>query len=230
MALPCLSLRYFAIISRYLLIFRPPMSFASFPQIADSLVAIGQYASQRQWCAATGGNFSARLDSESIAITASGIDKGRLTPEDILRVDLAGRPINSTRKPSDETLLHLALYALDPTINAVLHTHSVASTVLSKFIQEPMLRLHNYEMLKPLRGVTTHDTTIEVPIVNNTQDMYALADEVKKHWDPEKLGYAVLVRGHGCYFWGGDLQEAQRHLETYEFLFACELELLKLCR
>ena len=85
----------------------------------------------RGWCPATGGNFSVRLESNLCAITASGVNKARLTETDFLLVELSGKVYPDTRKPSAETLLHTTLYSLDPKIRAVLHTHTVAATVLS---------------------------------------------------------------------------------------------------
>jgi methylthioribulose-1-phosphate dehydratase len=196
--------------------------------IAQELIAIARYAAMRHWCPATGGNFSARIDNKLMAITASGGDKGELTVDDILTVDLSGNVIRSERKSSAETLLHAALYELDSTINAVLHVHTVPNTVLSRYHTQHTLALHHYEMFKPLRGITTHDMTLEIPIFDNTQDMQALAQELKNRWSTFKNCYCFLVRGHGCYAWGNSISEAKRHLEALEFLFACELETLKL--
>ncbi|MFI4955573.1 MAG: methylthioribulose 1-phosphate dehydratase [Gammaproteobacteria bacterium] len=197
---------------------------------STELINIASYATGRGWCPATGGNFSTRLAQDKVAITASGADKGNLTAEDILTVDLNGNVLNSTRKPSDETLLHLAMYKLDPEINAVLHVHTVANTVLSRYVKQSMLSLQDYEMLKPFRGVTTHQTTIEIPILDNSQDMTVLATQISSQYSSLKNCYGFLVRGHGCYVWGNSIVDAKRHLETLEFLLTCELELLKLTK
>jgi methylthioribulose-1-phosphate dehydratase len=190
---------------------------------AQELIDIARYATERHWCPATGGNFSARLSADNVAITASGADKGNLDVADILTVDLNGQVLNSTRKSSAETLLHLALYKLDPEINSVLHVHTVANTVLSMHTQEPTLILRNYEMLKPFRGVTTHQTAIKIPIFDNSQDMNILAQDISSIYSELENCYAFLVRGHGCYAWGNSIQEAKRHLEALEFLLSCEL-------
>ena len=196
--------------------------------VTTELIQIAAFATQRGWCPATGGNFSCRVTADTVAITASGADKGNLQAEDILLVDLQGQVKNSVRKSSAETLLHLAMYQLDPEIQAVLHVHTVANTVLSKYIQHPMLQLQNYEMLKPFRGVDTHQTTIDIPILDNSQDMTVLAAEITRLYPTLKNCYGFLVRAHGCYVWGKNIQEAKRHLEAFEFLLSCELELLRL--
>lgn len=196
----------------------------------QELIDIARYAAERHWCPATGGNFSMRLDEQHMAITASGGDKGKLQPQDILTADLTGKVVNSDRIPSAETLLHAALYQLDPMIGAVLHVHTLPNTVLSKYTKGDVLVLHNYEMFKPLRGNITHDMTLSIPIFDNTQDMRALAATLKNAWLTFKNCYGFLVRGHGCYSWGNNIPEAKRHLEALEFLFACELEIIRLSK
>jgi methylthioribulose-1-phosphate dehydratase len=74
-------------------------------------------------------------------------------------------------------------------------------------------------MLKGLAGVTTHETRVRIPIFDNTQDMPALAQAVAAKFGEGAPGTAFLVRGHGLYTWGRDLDEARRHVEILEFLF-----------
>lgn len=198
--------------------------------LTHSIVEAGRWIDSQGWCPATGGNFSARIDASSAWVTASGRHKGELTPYDLLRVDSHGQVINSELKPSAETLLHTSLYALDANIGAVLHTHSVASTVLSRLEASNTLALHGYEMQKSLSGNSTHDATVAIHIFNNTQDMQALAQQLKNTWAKSPLQWGFLVRGHGLYAWGKDMVEARRHLEGLEFLFACERDMMLLKR
>jgi methylthioribulose-1-phosphate dehydratase len=68
---------------------------------------------------------------------------------------------------------------------------------------------------------------IDVPVLSNTQDMPALAAEVEALLDRQPL-WGYLIDGHGLYAWGRTMAEARRHLEAFEFLFACELDLRRL--
>lgn len=198
--------------------------------LTHSIVEAGRWIDAQGWCPATGGNFSARIDSASAWVTASGRHKGELTPYDLLKVNLEGQPIDSVLKPSAETLLHTALYALDENIGAVLHTHSVASTVLSRLEVSDSLSLSGYEMQKSLAGNQTHDATIAIHVFENTQDMQTLAQQLKEVWAGTPLQWGFLVRGHGLYAWGRDMAEARRHLEGLEFLFACERDMMLINR
>lgn len=195
---------------------------------AQQIIDAGRWIDAQGWCPATGGNFSVRLGAESALITASGCHKGHLRAEQLLQVDLDGQPQASLLKPSAETLLHTRLYALDANIGAVLHTHSVASTVLSRLEAGDWLTISGYEMQKSLSGNHTHDASIRIAILDNAQDMQALAAELSQRWQDTALQWSFLVRGHGLYTWGHDMSEARRHLEGLEFLFACELEMRRL--
>ncbi|MBU2966072.1 methylthioribulose 1-phosphate dehydratase [Amphritea sp. 2_MG-2023] len=196
--------------------------------LSAALIDAGGWIDRQGWCPATGGNFSARLDGERALVTASGRHKGRLIMEDLLTVDLQGSPVDSDLKPSAETLLHTRLYQLDKQIGAVLHTHSVASTVLSRMVTGEWLTISGYEMQKSLAGNTSHEPAIQLAVFDNTQDMQSLAAQLAARWQQSPLSWGFLVRGHGLYAWGKDIAEARRHLEGLEFLFACELEMRRL--
>ncbi len=192
--------------------------------LAQQLVETCHFFGQRQWCPATGGNFSARVDAEHCLITRSGCDKARLVVDDLITCNFDGEAINTAHKPSAETALHTRLYQLDDRIGAVLHTHSVNSTVLSR-LAEDALTLSGFEMQKSLSGNQTHDEPISVAVFDNTQDIPALARQVARQYNNGKLNQpGLLVRGHGLYAWGLDVDEARRHIEGFEFLFACMLQ------
>jgi len=126
---------------------------------------VGRFLFERGWCPATSGNYSCRLNKELIAITVSGHPKDELTQEDVIVMNMMGNILESTKKPSSETPLHILLYQMDDNIEAVLHTHSVNATVLSRlYAQQLKLKLENYEVLKAFHRITTHDTQEIVPI------------------------------------------------------------------
>lgn len=200
-------------------------------QAETVLIHLGQWIDTRQWCPATGGNFSHRLDEDTVLITRSGCHKGTLTPADLLTVSLDGEPTTTAEplgKPSAETLLHTTIYQQDPTAKVVLHTHSVNSTVLSRITSGQWLTISGFEMQKALTGNTSHEHTIRLAIVDNDQDMMRLAQVVQKRWADSPLQWGFLVRGHGLYSWGDSPETARQHLEGLEFLFACVLDMKKL--
>ena len=194
---------------------------------ALELVETTRELAQRGWTPATSSNFSMRLDDKHAAITVSGRDKGRLTEADIMVVDLHGQPVATSQKPSAETLLHTHLYARYPDIACVLHTHSINQTLSSRiYAEQGFIRFDGYELIKAFRGQTTHETHYDLPIFPNTQDMTELAAQVEARLDQGPL-WGYLINGHGLYAWGRDMTEARRHLEAFDFLINCELEMRK---
>jgi methylthioribulose-1-phosphate dehydratase len=193
-----------------------------FPAVARDLAAIGRRFYQRGWVLGTSGNFSAVLSPSplTLAITASSVHKGTLRPGHLLRVDARGAVVGKQRMgPSAETLLHLEIVRRRGA-RAVLHTHSVWSTMLSDLhARRGGLEIEGYEMLKGLVGVPTHEHREWIPIVENDQNMERLAHSVGDALDRNDAAHALLLRRHGLYTWGASLAEAERHVEILEFLF-----------
>jgi methylthioribulose-1-phosphate dehydratase len=118
-------------------------------------------------------------------------------------------------------MLHVVLAEL-PDTGAVMHTHSIWATLLSDHhFAGGAVEISGHEMLKGLEGTSTHESTIRVPIFENTQDIPALAEQVRdvlSRPDGEPV-YGFLIRNHGLYTWGKDVFSARRHVEIFEFLF-----------
>ncbi len=194
----------------------------------EAIVRAGRRMDSRNWVPATAGNISVRLDSQRLAITRSGGHKGFLDAGAVMQVDLAGVALTPDARSSAETLLHCQIYRLFPSAGAVLHGHSVAGTVLS-MLGGSSIRLAQYEVLKVFEGQSTHDVALDLPVFDNDQDiarLAAVAEPVLVGGTP--LGY--LIRGHGVYIWGPDMDSALARLEGLEFLLACELERRKFAR
>lgn len=189
----------------------------------DALRDVGHYYWSRGWSLGTSSNYSVRLsrDPFRLLITASGKDKSSLTRDDFVQVDSHGKAVSPEMpKPSAETMLHVVAAQL-PEVGAVLHTHSVYSTILSDvFFDQGAVTIEGYEMLKGLEGIRTHETTFKLPIFENTQDIPDLSKRVVErfHEADQPLRYGFILRKHGLYTYGRDLAEAKRHVEILEFL------------
>lgn len=210
-----------------------PYSSDRLRELAQLLIGNVRELAQAGWTPATSSNFSHRLDDRHAAITVSGRDKGRLVEDDIMVVDFDGQAVGRPLRPSAETLLHTQLYRRFPEIGCVLHTHSPAQTVASRlYAPQGHVRLEGYELLKAFHGNQTHEMAVDVPVFANTQDMTVLAAQVEAALDRELAAgrplWGYLIDGHGLYAWGRDMAEARRHLEAFEFLLGCELELRRL--
>jgi methylthioribulose-1-phosphate dehydratase len=188
--------------------------------LADQLVEIGRQFHARGWVLGTSGNFSAVVQRQPLrlAITASGVDKGSLSPNHIVEIDERAHVMSGSGRPSAEAWLHLAI-ARARGAGAVLHTHSVCSTILSGVAAGDGLAIEGYEMLKGLDGVATHEHREWLPILENTQDWVGTAPRVETLLTQNPGSHGFLIRNHGLYTWGRDLAEARRHVEVLEFLF-----------
>ncbi|MEB0077946.1 methylthioribulose 1-phosphate dehydratase [Pseudomonas sp. CCI3.2] len=192
--------------------------------LAQQIIDAGHFLYGRGWSPATSSNYSTRLSATTALLTASGKHKGQLSPDDILVTDLSGNSLEPGKKPSAETLLHTQLYRCYPQVGAVLHTHSVNATVLSRLTPGDHLVFEGYELQKAFAGVQSHESQVMVPIFDNDQDIARLAEKVQPWLDahPDCPGY--LIRGHGLYTWGAQMSDALRQIEAFEFLFECELK------
>lgn len=189
----------------------------------EAVIRAGRDASVRGWVPATSGNFSIRIDPARIAITRSGVDKGSLRHGDIL--------IQSIDQPllpgsSAEAALHVRLYAEHRDIGAVFHTHGLYASVIGQaHAASGAVHLSGWELQKALSGIRTHDTTVEVPVFANDQDVAALGTRVSERFArPTASGHSrapgYLIAGHGLYAWGQNAVDAHRHIEALEVLFS----------
>jgi methylthioribulose-1-phosphate dehydratase len=183
----------------------------------------------KNWMLGTSGNLSLKMTEETdpeglqYLITASGPDKGALTPDDFVLVGKGGIALQPPQaKSSAETLLHEAVYQSFPDVVAVYHVHTVTATLLSIHATDDnqVLTFSNLEMIKGL-GFDTHDVTIELPVFENSQDIAALSQAVRPQLNPNVPGF--LIKGHGLYAWGKSPFEAKRHVEIWEYLFQFKL-------
>ncbi len=195
--------------------------------MSDALIAelidAGKRLDSRGWVPGGGGNFSARLGEGRYLLTASGRHKGHLRLQDFLVVDAAGRAEDASRRPSAETLLHCERLNALPEVGCVLHGHSPAATVLGRLLKNDELELTGYEMLKGLGGVVSHDDVVRIPVFENDQNIERLADVVNRRHQRAPIHHGYMIRGHGVYAWGRDVQAAICQLESLEFLLECVL-------
>lgn len=200
----------------------------NFKEVAKQLIDVGSFFNEQHWAPATTGSLSSRLDKWHIAITVADCCKGEMDDDDITVVDLKSGKAGNGFPVSDESKLHARLYHQDDRIGAVLHSHSRNGTVLSKIYREQLITLTDYEALKVFPDIDIRDGRAVVPVFSNHKDFSELAEQVENYLLEHPAMYGCLIEGHGFYTWGMDVEDARRHIEAFEFLFACEMDLLKL--
>jgi methylthioribulose-1-phosphate dehydratase len=178
------------------------------------------------WMFATAGNLSILdADQKVLKITASGRDKSNLSPQDFIDVDpISGVSLNpsSTMRPSAETSIHTALYALDSSINCILHVHTPASCALefgmSKSHPSLWTLLPNTEILKAF-GDFTEEPNLKALVVHNHGHVPDIANEMKVclKKQPSRVPF-FLIENHGVTAWGKNVYDANKNLEAAEFV------------
>ncbi len=190
---------------------------------AASVIAMGRTCSAHGWLPATSGNFSIRLGSDHMLITASGGDKAALTIDDLIVANIDGR---AHPRASAEAPLHGAIYRARPEAGAIAHGHAQSAILASLvFADQGAVVLHGLELQKALAGISTHTTTVRIPIFANDQNMVALGQRVINELGASQAAWGLLLGGHGLYAWGQDGPSALRHLEAMDALFRTVLAL-----
>lgn len=188
---------------------------------ARALAGVGRDFYARGWVPGTSGNFSAVVSRKPLrlAITPSAAHKGALDPQAFLEIDARAQVRGRVGgRPSAETLLHLEIVR-SRGAGAVLHTHSIWSTLLSDLhARVGGLGISGFEILKGLDGVTTHEHREWIPIVPNDQDMARLSGSVRRALEAYPEAHGFLLQRHGLYTWGRTIVDAARHVEILEFL------------
>ncbi|MDR3737832.1 MAG: methylthioribulose 1-phosphate dehydratase [Terracidiphilus sp.] len=188
----------------------------------NALCATARWCAARGWVPATSGNFSVR-DGAHIFVTATGLDKGALVPDDLLEIDVEGRVVGGRGRPSAETGLHTVIYRSRPQVRAILHVHTIWNTLISaRFTATGYVPIEGYELLKGLSDVATHMHLERVPVLENSQNYDELAAAMTTALETHPQAHGVLLSRHGLYTWGQSVAEARRHLEALEFLFEVE--------
>lgn len=205
------------------------MESAELQNRSRELASLVREIENKGWTPATSSNFSFRTrdhEKSFCAISRSGVDKSKFQANDFILVDenLEWREPQEA-KPSAESLIHTSLYQWDRSIEFILHTHSVSATVLGMNENSEEIGFQGYEMIKAFSEFKSHEESLICPVFENSQDMPSFSNDLsvflKKATKPIK---GFLIRGHGLYTWGQSLAEAKRHLEAWEFLFACRLK------
>ena len=92
------------------------------------IVEVGKRLYAKGFVASNDGNISIRISENEVLITPTGISKGYMSPSDILKVDMDGRVLAGTQKPTSEMKMHLAVYKKRQDIKAIVHAHPPFAT------------------------------------------------------------------------------------------------------
>ena len=157
----------------------------------------------RHLTVSAGGNMSVRLGEDEILITPSGVNKGLISGDDLVKMDMDGNVI-SGGNPSIEHKFHIGIYKENPETNAVIHCHPLYCLALA-------VKGEDIKSCLTPEGVLLLD---QVPTVRyETPGSQELVDAVMEYADAP----AMLMAKHGAITQGRTLEEAFNRMEELEF-------------
>ena len=180
------------------------------------------------WVTGTGGGICIR-EGEHVIVAPSGVQKERMTPDQMFTLSIDGSVINgpadASLRPSECTTLFMAAIRLRDA-GAVIHSHSIHA-VIATLLFDREFDISELEMIKGIEGMNYHDRLV-VPIIENTSRERDLAASLEEAIKAYPQAQAVLVRRHGFYAWGRDWVQAKTQAECYDYLFRAAAEMRRL--
>ena len=165
---------------------------------------IGRRIYDRNYVAANDGNISVKIGPNTILTTPTGVSKGFMTPDMMVKMDLSGKVLAGKMKPSSEVKMHLRVYQENPTVNAVVHAHPPVATsfaIAGIGLDKPIL---------PEQIVLLGNVPVAPYATPGTQEV---PDSIAPYCNDHN---AVLLANHGALTWGDDLLQAYYRLESLE--------------
>lgn len=174
-------------------------------EIKKEICEVGHKLYEKNFVAANDGNISVKINDHEFYCTPTGVSKGSLTPDMIIKVDQDGNKLEGKLNPSSEIKMHMRVYKERPDVNAVVHAHppvATAFTVADIDLDQYILP----EAVLTIGSVPTCDygtpSTMEIP------------DSLEPYLQDHD---AFLLRNHGALTVGCDLTKAMFVMEEVEF-------------
>lgn len=176
-------------------------------QARENILEAGRRMYDKSYCAANDGNISCRTADGGFWVTPSGVSKGFMTEDMLIKVDADGNILekNTELGVSSEINMHLAVYREKPEVNAVVHAHPPLSTAFA-CARMPMDKPVVNEAVMNLGEVPCAPFALP-----GTKD---LAESIVPYLEGHA---AVLLANHGAVTWGESMEKAYFRLETLEY-------------
>ena len=178
--------------------------YSSEQELKEIICEIGKRMYERGYVAANDGNISIMQGDKEIWATPTGVSKGFMTPDMLVKLDLEGNVLEGNLKPSSEIKMHIRVYKENPMVKAVIHAHPPMATTFS---------IAGLALERPILAEAIMSLGI-VPVAP-----YATpgTEEVPDSIAPFCRDFnAVLLANHGALSWGRDPQEAYFRMESLE--------------
>jgi len=177
-------------------------------EIREQIIEAGRRLYQKGFVASNDGNISARVDDQTLIITPTGVCKGDLLPEQLLKVSFAGEVVSGDLKPTSEMKMHLAVYHKRPDAAAIVHAHPPKATAFA-VARQPLDKLTLPEVIFGLGSIALAEYGTP-----STEQVPQAVEKVVGGCD------AVLLSNHGALTVGSSVMDAYFKMETLEHFAA----------
>jgi L-fuculose-phosphate aldolase len=173
-------------------------------RIITDLVNVCHRVYDKGFVSATDGNISARLENGNILATPTAINKGMVSPDDLVIVDPSGKLVSGLKRPSTELQMHLFIYRERQDVQAVVHAHPPYSTGFAT-ARIPLTECLFPEVIVGLGAVplANYATPSTSEVVESIAPFVPKAD-------------AILLANHGVVTYGADPLDAYFKMEKVE--------------
>ena len=180
------------------------MSYTSHPEAKADILEAGRRLYQRGFVAANDGNISARMEDGTIWATPTGVSKGFMTEDMLVRLTPEGEILEGSRKVSSEIAMHLAIYRKNPDLGGVVHAHSPAATAFAT-------QGRDFDMAVSL------ETAVQLGVIPCAPYAVTGSDKLAEN----AASYCEEFNGcflehHGAVTWGADVTQALFRTECLE--------------
>lgn len=174
-------------------------------EIKKAICEVGHKLYDHGFVAANDGNISVKVSNNEFYCTPTGVSKGALTPDMIIKIDGTGKKLEGKLNPSSEIKMHLRVYQERPDVGAVVHAHPPVATAFT-VAGVPLDQYILPEAILTMGAVPTCDygtpSTMEIPD--------SLAPYIQNN-------DAFLLKNHGALTVGNTLTKAFFLMEEVEF-------------
>lgn len=179
-------------------------NYLSDKEAKELICELGRRMYDREFVAANDGNISIKCGEDYIWATPTGVSKGFMTPDMMVKLNLKGEVIEGTRKSTSEIKMHLRVYKENPEVMAVMHAHPPIATSFA---------IAGIQLDKPILP----EAIVMLGVVPIASYAKPGTEEVPESIAPYCKDYnAVLLANHGALTWGRDPLEAYYRLESME--------------
>ncbi len=174
-------------------------------QIKESICDIGRRIYMNHFVAANDGNISVKVSDNEFYCTPTGVSKGFMTPDMIIKVDSEGNKIEGNLNPSSEIKMHLRVYKERPDVKSVVHAHPPVATAFAV----ANIPLDDYILPEAILFLGP------VPICDyGTPSTMEIPDSLAPYLQTND---AFLLKNHGALTVGNSLIKAYFNMESLEY-------------